>query len=93
MTIIKKLHAYPYDDAHVEILDKNHIYFFSEDFLVASIEEKWLTIYRLGSTTTYHHLSAFMNEYTTCSYSTAKAIYLDNLKMNIETGEVTEIGE
>ena len=86
---IKKLTAMPYSQAHIEILDNGEIHLFSYVTLVASIDsDGWLTIHGLHSMTTRKHIGAFCKEYANCDYHTAKTIYNDNYKMNIETGEV-----
>lgn len=89
---IKKLTAMPYAQAHVEIDDKGNIYLFSYVTLVCKIDaDGWLTCTGLYSMTTRKHISAFMHEYARDSYSTAKLIYENSQKFNIETGEIQEL--
>ena len=58
---------------------------------VAEIEDGWLTIYGLYSKTTRRHISAFVKEYCGMDYYTAKQLYYDGMKINLETGEVVKI--
>lgn len=94
---IRKLSAMPYAQAHVEIDDKTgDIYLFSYVTLVAAIEhdengERWLSLSGLYSMTTRKHISAFMREYTEFGYSTAKMCVTDNVRMNLDTGEIEEL--
>lgn len=91
-TIVRKLSAMPYAQAHVEIINGN-AYLFSYTTLVAGIEDNWLFVNGLYSMTTRKHISAFVREYTPFDYSTAKQIYNDNMIINIETGEVRDRAE
>lgn len=48
----------------------------------------WLTCSGTYSRTTIKHISAFMKEYTTLGYYTAKDAYINNYTINIYTGEI-----
>lgn len=87
---IKKLAKLPYGQAFVEIDDNGNLYLWSYRTLVLQIENNWLTVYGLYSTTTRRHISAFMSEYTQFDYYTAKNCYTDNYSLDITTGEVIE---
>lgn len=55
---------------------------------VAVIDESgWLVVNGLYSMTTIKHIGWFMKMFN-LSYSTAKALYTDNMTMNVHTGEV-----
>ena len=58
--------------------------------IVAEIDsEGWLRINGLYSMTTIRHIGWFMRELG-FTYQLAKTLYLDNKKMNINTGEVID---
>lgn len=93
MMTITKLKEMPYAQAHVEHFDNGDIALVSYVTVVATISnDGWLTVYGLYSNTTRKHISAFMKEYTTLDYYTAKQCYTDKIRMNIHTGEIEEIG-
>lgn len=96
-TTIKKLSAMPYAQAHVEIDTEGNIYLFSYFTCVASIDrDGWLEIYGLHSRTTRKHIGAFMREYIEFpngdrgSYQTAKTVYENGWRLNIDTGEIED---
>lgn len=82
-----KLSKMPYAQAHIELVD-GAVFFFSYNTLAAVIIDGWLSVFCLCSQTTRKHVSAFVREWASTEYSTAKAIYNDKLSFNIETGEV-----
>lgn len=96
MTTIKKITNHEYAQCFVEIKDNKDIFFFSYQTLVAEIEkdtngERWLKINGLYSMTTRKQLGWFLREYCNLSYQTAKSLYEDGYKLNLDTGEVVEI--
>ena len=96
MTITKKkLTALPRAQTYVQITDSGDVYLFSYNTLVAAIVNKWVVInglYRFPSITTRRHIGAFMKEYvnSSSSFHTAKLLYDQELKLNVETGEIKE---
>ena len=90
---IKKLAKMPYAQAHVEIDENGNISLFSYVTLVAELSaDGWLSINGLYSLTTRKHISAFMEEYTTLDYCTAKDCYNGKYKLNVHTGDIEESG-
>ena len=88
---IKKLTQTPYENAFVEITDKNNVVLFSYYTLVAKIENGWFSIPNgLHSMTTRKHIGAFAKEYANIPYKVAKQLYEDKMLYNIHTGEVIE---
>lgn len=83
----KKLKLMPYAQAHVLIND-DEIHLVSYTTVVISIKNNWLQCHGLYSQTTRKHISAFMREYTSLSYTDAKCAYENNYIINIETGEI-----
>ena len=53
-------------------------------------ENGWMVVHGLYSATTIRHIGWFMRELG-YSYFTAKKLYMDNLKMNLFTGEVKAV--
>lgn len=91
---IKKLAKMPYAQAHVEIDEDGNISLWSYVTLVAELSaDGWLSINGLYSATTRKHISAFMKEYTTLDYYTAKDCYDGKYRLNVHTGEIQEIGD
>jgi len=97
--IIKKLSRMPYAQAHVEIDENGNIYLFSYVTLVIELTaDGWLTCTGTYSQTTRKHIGAFMKEYVEWpngeggDYYTAKHCFEGNYRLNIETGEVEELG-
>lgn len=91
--IIKKLSKMPYAQAHIEIDESGNITLFSYITRVATLTaDGWLIIHGLYSMTTRKHISAFMQEYCQpFDYQTAKKIYEDNMRLNIDTAEVEDL--
>ena len=89
---IKKLKEIPYGQAHVEILDNGGIYLWSYQTLVAEIVDGWFRVRGLYSMTTRRYIGAFAREYAKTDYQMAKQLYQDRMTLNIDTGEVAEIG-
>lgn len=94
-TEIKVLERMPYAQAHIRITNGN-IYLISYQTLVCALEkdeqgDQWLTCYGLHSNTTRKHISAFMSEYTNFDYYTAKNCYINDYKLNLNTGEVEQL--
>ena len=90
---IRKLKEIPYGQCFVEIANENTFYLWSYRTLVAKVENGWLTIKGLYSMTTRKHIGAFVKEYCAINYQLAKQLYNDGYMLNIDTGEVREIGE
>ena len=95
--IIRKLSRMPYAQAHVEIDDGN-IYLFSYVTLVCTIDrDGWLTCTGTYSQTTRKHIGAFMREYVEFpngergDYFLAKKCFMENIRFNVETGEVEDL--
>lgn len=57
---------------------------------VITVRDGWLTVNGLYSATTRKHIGYFVSEYGFGTYQTAKALYTNGYKMNIQTGEVKE---
>ena len=86
----KKLDKIPYGQAGILKYD-GKIWLKSYETLVASVDsEGWLVVNGLYSATTRKHIGAFMNEISggLLNYHHAKQCYLDNVSMNIYTGEI-----
>lgn len=89
----KKLKYYPYGQAHVIIDEHGAKELISYTTSVIVIDPLgWLTCTGTYSRTTIKHISAFMKEYTTLDYYTAKNAYLNNYSINIYTGEIQFLG-
>ena len=92
---IKKLNAMPYAQAHIEIIDDTQ-YLFSYTTLVATARKdedgcRLIRCYGLYSATTRRHIGAFVKEYANLTYQTAKRLFEDGFKYNINTGEICPI--
>ena len=95
---IKKLAYAPYAQAHVEIDKAGNIHLFSYRTLVCCIDKDgWLTCTGLYSATTRKYIGYFMREYVTYpngahgTYQDAKRCYYDNVRFNVNTGEVEDL--
>ena len=88
-----KLAKMPYAQACVIITDDGTVLLKSYETIVAAITpERWLTIYGLYSVTTRKHISAFLTEWAApITFSTAKMIYQNMYRININTGEIVSI--
>ena len=88
-----KLAKMPYAQACVIITDDGTVLLKSYETIVAAITpERWLTIYGLYSMTTRKHISAFLAEWAApISFQTAKTIYHDKYRININTGEIVSM--
>lgn len=84
------LKSMPYAQAKVIATDNGYI-LISYKTTVARLADGWVEVYGLYSRTTCRHIGAFMREYCHADYYTAKRLYQEGLKLNIETGEVVEI--
>lgn len=83
----------PYAQAQVVEFADGHKRLVSYVTTVAEITaDGWLYIHGLYSATTRRHIGCFMRELG-LDYQTAKALYLNNYKMNIHTGEVKSVDE
>ena len=90
----RKLKYCPYGQAHVTVDEYGAISLISYTTTVIVIDPLgWLTCTGTYSTTTRKHISAFMKEYTTLTYQTAKDAYTNNYTINIHTGEIQPLGE
>ena len=97
-SILKKLSAMPYAQAHVEIDEDGNTYLFSYVTCVIELTaDGWLTCTGTYSQTTRKHIGAFMHEYIKwpngdCGdYYTAKHCYEGNYRLNINTGEIEDL--
>lgn len=89
---ITKLKAMPYAQAYIEINANGDKELFSYVTRVATLTaDGWLTVYGLYSMTTRKHISAFMREYTTLDYASARAAYEGDYSINVYTGEINEL--
>lgn len=84
--MLKRLTAMPYAHAFVST-DRNRIALVSYSTLVAEIVGGVLRVYGLYSMTTRRHISAFVKEYAGITYQTAKLLCINNLCMDIATGD------
>lgn len=91
--VTKRLEKMPYAQAGV-IEREDAIILVSYSTVAACIENDWLSVSCLCSATTRKHVSAFLKEYApSIGYYTAKNLYLNDLKMNVNTGEVKPLFE
>lgn len=90
----RKLKYCPYGKAYVVIDEHNAITLVSYCTTVVVIDPQgWLTCSGTYSATTRKHIGAFMKEYTTLDYYTAKHAFENNYTINIHTGETQSLGE
>lgn len=90
----KKLKYCPYGQAYSVIDENGAISLVSYSTTVIVIDPMgWLTCSGTYSQTTRKHIGAFMKEYTTFTYYTAKDAFLNNYTINIYTGEIKLLGE
>lgn len=89
-TIIKKLDAMPYAQAHIEIIDGTQ-YLFSYRTLVATYKKDnegvWIRCYGLYSATTRKHISAFARQ-NRLAFKDFKEIAEKDYELNVDTGEI-----
>lgn len=89
---IRKLTDHRYSQCHIEISPSDDVNFFSYTTLVCSISEDWLTCTGTYSQTTRKQIGWFLKEYAPkMSYQMVKQCYIDNMMINIETGEVVPL--
>ena len=86
----KKLSAHPYANCEI-ITTANTIACKSYNTIVAIIEDGWLVVNGLYSQTTKRHIGSFVKEYANLTYQTAKRLYEDGFKYNIDTGEICPV--
>ena len=93
----RKFTDHPYAQACVIECDDGYKALQSYETMIAEVDtEGWLKILTMHkpngelSHTTIRHLGWFMRELG-FTYQLAKALYIDNKEMNIETGEVRDI--
>lgn len=95
MSITYTAHFFPHHQyAHAAILSYSDgsVGLLSYNTVVAEISpDGWLIVRGLYSNTTRRHIGWFMKEFG-FQYSTARDLYLDNMMMNLFTGEVKEVG-
>lgn len=90
----RKLKYCPYGQAYATIDEHGAISLVSYRTTVIVIDPfGWLTCSGTYSATTRKHIGAFMKEYTTLTYHTAKDAFLNNYTINIHTGEIQPLGE
>lgn len=90
MSTIRRLSKMPYANAAVIIDPNGCIFLKSYETIVIAIDELGnVQCFGLYSSTTRHHIAAFMNEYCApLNYYSAKDAYLNNYRINYITGEV-----
>lgn len=87
-----KLSAMPYAQATVRKFDNGGIALVSYATTVAWIDnEGWLSVHGLYSMTTRKHIGAFVKEYASLDFQTAKKLYMDGYRYNIHTGEIVAV--
>lgn len=87
-----KLSSMPYAKANVLRFNSGAAELVSYNTTAAILDaDGWLVITCLCSATTRRHVGAFMKEYCNSDYQMAKALYKDDLTMNIYTGEVRDL--
>lgn len=93
MMTIKKLTDHCYSQCHVEIAPNGEISFFSYVTLVCRIDaEGWLECTGTYSQTTRKQIGWFLKEYAPeMTYQMVKQAYIDNMAININTGEVVPL--
>lgn len=91
--MLKKLTDHPYSQCHVEIDCIGGIHFISYKTEVITISPVgWLTCYGLYSPTTRRQICWFMREYCApLTFHDAKRCYLENMQINIHTGEIRQV--
>lgn len=96
--VVCKLSAHPYANAHVELYQNGTIALYSYNTCVAEIDVNgWLTVNGLFSNTTRRHLGSFAKEYIKFPNGQSGDYYLmkwcvtNNLRFNVNTGEIEEI--
>ena len=92
VTYDKRLAFCPYGSCGV-VFNDNGVHLISYTTLVCSIDnDGWLSCTGTYSATTRKHIGAFLKEYAPmCSYHVAKQCYIDNVAMNIYTGECIDL--
>lgn len=90
MRVDRRLKYCPYGQAGVIIKNDGTIELYSYTTLVISITpDGWLTCTGTYSQTTRKHIGCFLREYApNISYFDAKNCYVDDMKINVNTGEV-----
>ena len=87
---MKKFNSHPYANCGVNETE-NSITLQSYSTIVATIDnDGWLTIYGLYSATTKRHIGWFVKEFANLTYQTAKRLYTDGYRYNINTGEIAK---
>lgn len=90
MVNVYNLKYMPYAQAKI-VKDENTSVLVSYQTKVAQVDKDgWLKIFGLYSHTTRKHIGAFMRELG-LDYKTAKFLYENGLKLNINTGEIKDI--
>ncbi len=87
----EKLNSMPYGNVRVRVYDDGDMDMVSYTTTVIAIRDNWLVCTGLYSRTTIKHIGKFMREYGFGDYYTAKNLYLNGLKLNLDTGEVVPI--
>lgn len=85
-----KLIDHPYAQASIRLYDSGEIVFISYSTPVIIVSsDGWMRCTGTYSQTTRKQIGWFMRErFPRLSYHTAKRLYIDNMEMNIHTGEV-----
>ena len=87
VTVDKKLERMPYAQAGINFISGGS-QLVSYETIVCEIVNGWLHCYGTFSATTRKHIGAYLKEVAPqVSYYTAKRCYLDDVEINVETGE------
>ena len=87
VTVDKKLDRMPYAQAGI-LKRGDAVQLVSYETIVCEVVNGWLHCYGTFSASTRRHIGAFLKEVAPrLSYYDAKACYLDDVEMNVETGE------
>ena len=88
VNVAKKLDRMPYAQAGIIYYDNGDPALISYETKVCEIVEGWLHCYGTFSATTRKHIGAFLREVApSVTYHDAKRCYMDDIEMNVQTGE------
>ena len=88
VTVDKKLDSMPYAQAGI-ICKGNTVFLVSYETIVCEIDNEWLHCYGTFSQSTRKHIGAFLKECApNLNYYHAKDCYLNDIEININTGEI-----
>ena len=89
----RPLKLMPYAQATVREWSCGDVDLISYKTLVITVRDGWLECTGLYSKTTMRHIGNFMREFGFGDYYTAKDLYKNELKLNINTGEIKSVRE